>query len=308
MVPTAVFTLHSWNSTENGSSIENEEWLAFLQRNMEELMAGQLDCLKNTNLVSVVIAPLRNYNASPKVLEYVANMLALPFVVTGPSEKEVENIEEVYLEAKVLPNLIYASKIIARNKNCPSRSTTPSAFGEGDMQYQSVSELSSDELQALEAICLLICYLVHCNEDFLIQFCDAVAILNAVTLLQQFLLLGRRKLRVVTDYLAIFNLILQQLPENADLVEQIILGTSTGDNPVDLSILLTHPSSVVRFRTCELIRQLTSVKQNTQLTTLSPKLEQNLNLLLSDSSNSVHMAAEEVLQHLKKLTIPKHSE
>lgn len=58
-------------------------------------MAGQLDCLKNTNLVSVVVAPLRNSNASPKVLEYVADMLALPFVTNGPSEKEIENIEEV---------------------------------------------------------------------------------------------------------------------------------------------------------------------------------------------------------------------
>lgn len=62
-----------------------------------------------------------------------------------------------------------------------------------------------------------------------------MAILNAVTLLQQFLLLGRRKLRVVTDYLAIFNLILQQLPENADLVEQIILGTSTGKRQTFIS-------------------------------------------------------------------------
>lgn len=35
MVPTAVFTLHSWNSATSGSTIENEEWLAFLQRNME---------------------------------------------------------------------------------------------------------------------------------------------------------------------------------------------------------------------------------------------------------------------------------
>lgn len=58
-------------------------------------MTGQLDCLKNTNLVSVVIAPLRNHNASSKVLENIANMLSLPFVVNGPSEKEVENIEEV---------------------------------------------------------------------------------------------------------------------------------------------------------------------------------------------------------------------
>ena len=35
MVPTTAFTLHSWNSADNGSTIENEEWLAFLQRNME---------------------------------------------------------------------------------------------------------------------------------------------------------------------------------------------------------------------------------------------------------------------------------
>lgn len=35
MVPATIFTLNSWDSTDNGSAIENEEWLAFIQRNME---------------------------------------------------------------------------------------------------------------------------------------------------------------------------------------------------------------------------------------------------------------------------------
>jgi fused-like protein len=64
----------------------------------------------------------------------------------------------------------------------------------------------------------------HADEDFLIQFCDAVAILNATTLLQQFLLLGRRKVRVVTDLVAILSHVLRVLPENAGLIDQIVLG------------------------------------------------------------------------------------
>ena len=43
-------------------------------------------------------------------------------------------------------------------------------------------------------------------------------------------MLGRRKLRVVTDFLAILNLVLMQSPENADLVEQIVLGLSASGN------------------------------------------------------------------------------
>lgn len=58
-------------------------------------MTGQLDCLKNHNLVSVVVAPLRNSNASSRVLEYAAKMLSLPFVVEGPLERDLENIKQV---------------------------------------------------------------------------------------------------------------------------------------------------------------------------------------------------------------------
>lgn len=61
-------------------------------------MTGQLDCLRNHNLVSVVVTPLRNSNASCRVLEYVASMLALPFALEGPNrppDKDLENVRQV---------------------------------------------------------------------------------------------------------------------------------------------------------------------------------------------------------------------
>lgn len=66
----------------------------------------------------------------------------------------------MYLEAKVIPNLVYASKVIGKSKTYDSRSTTPSVSTENEVSLQLVSELSADELQALESIYLLICYLV----------------------------------------------------------------------------------------------------------------------------------------------------
>lgn len=304
----AMFTLHSWDSAASVRPIENEEWLVFLQRNMEELMTGQLDCLRNHNLVSVVVAPLRNSNASSRVLEYVAKMLSLPFVVEGPSERDLENIKQVYLEIKLIPNLVYASKIVARNKGYNSEESNPSAPIGSEMLLRPVSELSSDELQALESIYVLLCYLVHSGKDFLIQFCDAAAILNAVSLLQQFLLLGRRKVRIVTDLLAILNLIIKDIPENADLVEQIVLGaSSSGGTAFDLSRLLTHSSRTVRFRTCDLIKQLGLMKPRSLQTIFSPRLHQDLNDLLGDSSSSVRQAAEEALKEIKRFTAKVHS-
>jgi hypothetical protein len=113
---------------------------------------------------------------------------------------------------------VYASKLLAYQKDCNIGDLSPSSTRYPD--------LSADELQALECIYLLLCYLVYAAEDFLIQFCDAVAVLNATSLLQQFLLLGRRKVRIVTDLLAILSHVLRALPENAGLIEQIVLGVN----------------------------------------------------------------------------------
>ncbi|PSN39585.1 hypothetical protein C0J52_18754 [Blattella germanica] len=212
-----IFTLHSWDSAKD-TPIENDEWLAFLQHTMEEIMEGDVDSLQECNFVGILVSPLRNPKASCRVVEFVSCLLSLPFVVQGISEDETDKIRQVYLEAKIVLNLVYASKIIAMNKGYDSDGTSPSPSSEFICH---VSDLSADELQALECIYLLLCNLVYSKQDFLIQFCDAIAILNSITLLQQFLLLDRRKIRVVTDLIAILCHILRHVPENASLVEQI---------------------------------------------------------------------------------------
>lgn len=90
-----VFTLHSWNSAVSAHPIESDEWLAFLQHTMEEVMDGDVDALQQCNFVGVVVSPLRNPGASCRVVEYVACLLSLPFVVNSISEEEISKIQQV---------------------------------------------------------------------------------------------------------------------------------------------------------------------------------------------------------------------
>ena len=55
---------------------------------------------------------------------------------------------------------MYASKIIARSKGYESEESNPSAPAGSEMLLRPVSDLRTDELQALESIYVLLCYLV----------------------------------------------------------------------------------------------------------------------------------------------------
>ncbi|XP_033610342.1 serine/threonine-protein kinase fused isoform X2 [Cryptotermes secundus] len=90
-----IFTLHSWNSTVSIHPIESDEWLAFLQHTMEEVMDGDVDALQQCNFVGVVVSPLRNPGASCRVVEYVACLLSLPFVVNSIIEEDISKIQQV---------------------------------------------------------------------------------------------------------------------------------------------------------------------------------------------------------------------
>jgi hypothetical protein len=90
-----IFTLHSWDSAINTHPIESDEWLAFLQRTMEEVMEGDVEAMLQCNFVGVIVSPLRNPGASCRVVEYVACLLSLPFVVNGVSEEEISEIKQV---------------------------------------------------------------------------------------------------------------------------------------------------------------------------------------------------------------------
>lgn len=210
--------LPDWDLRAVERPIENEEWMVFLQKSMEEVMEGEVDSLLQQNCVSVFVSPLRNPAAGCRVVEYVACLLALPFTVKI-SKANLKKVERVYLDVRVVPNLVYAVKLLMSERPDEATNATDTANAE----TRSASSLSADELQALECVMLILCRLVHIEDQFLVQFCNAIYIVNGMPFLQQLLALEKRKARVVMDLVAILNNVLRSQPENAELVEQVVL-------------------------------------------------------------------------------------
>lgn len=104
-----------------------EEWLAFIHMSMKEVLNGEIDSLKQPNLVGIIVAILRNFNATSMVIGSVVKLLSIPFVLSM-SNDDIEQIKTVFLQTKLLPNLIFASKIVCMEKtNDPSFSSTLSS-------------------------------------------------------------------------------------------------------------------------------------------------------------------------------------
>ena len=213
--------LPDWDLRAVEQPIENEEWVVFLQRSMEEVMDGEDGSLLQQNCVSVFVSPLRNPAAGSQVIEYVACLLALPFVVQT-SFKKLEDIKRVYLDVRVVPNLVYAMKLLMMQEQDDEAAA--------ETAIRSASTLSADELQAIECTVLLLCRLVYVQEHFLTQFCDAVYIVSGIPLLQQLMTLEKRKPRVVAYLVAILNNVLRSQPENAELVERVVLRIKCSGN------------------------------------------------------------------------------
>jgi len=221
--------LPDWDLRAVETPIENGEWIAFLQKSMEEIMEGDIDSMLQQNCVSVFVSPLRNPAANCRVIEFVACLLALPFTVSV-SQTNLKKIEKVYLDVRVIPNLIYAIKLLMLK--C-SDSESYAADKVNNATMRSASSLSADELQALERVLLVVCRLVYIEDQFLMQFCNAIYIVNGVPFLQELLTLEKRKTRIVTDLVAILNNVLRSQPENAELVERVVLRTKTPGEPIN---------------------------------------------------------------------------
>lgn len=208
-----------WNPKVVERPIENEEWIVFLQRSMEEIMDGEIGSLLQQNCVSVFVSPLRNTAAGCRVVEYVACLLSLPFVVSLTKDS-LEKITQVYLDVRVVPNLVYSLKLLMSERGEPEKKKKSEPR---NANTRSASTLSADELQTLEYTMLVLCRLVYNRQQFLTQFCDAVYIVNGVVSLQQLLSLEKRRARVVADLIAILSNVLRSQPENAHLVEKVVL-------------------------------------------------------------------------------------
>ncbi|KAH8356565.1 hypothetical protein KR200_003299 [Drosophila serrata] len=254
--------LPGWDSCDESQSppIENDEWLAFLNRSIQELLDGELDSLKQHNLVSIIVAPLRNSKAIPRVLKSVAQLLSLPFVLVDPVLLvDLELIRNVYVDVKLVPNLMYACKLLLSHRQLSdSAASAPLTAGSLNRTLRSIPELTIEELETACSLYELVCHLVHQQQQFLSQFCDAVAILSANDLFLNFLTHDFRhsdsdsaSVRLAGCMLALMGCVLRELPENAELVERIVFHPR-----LHFAELLQSRHHLLRQRSCQLLRLL----------------------------------------------------
>lgn len=141
--------------------------------------------------VSIIVAPLRNKQASCKVLENVSRLLSLPFILGGPASL-LDGIYNVFIEVKLVPNLVYASKLLCTVSSTEKSADTPSPTNSSvlNVSYKQIKDLSPEQVQTLCALYQLVNYLAHVNDIFLLQFCDAIVILGANSLMINFITNG----------------------------------------------------------------------------------------------------------------------
>ncbi|XP_043469226.1 serine/threonine-protein kinase fused isoform X2 [Leptopilina heterotoma] len=288
--------LPDWNPQAVEQPIENEEWVAFLQRSMEEIMDGEIGSLLQENCVSVFVSPLRNPAVGSQVIEYVACLLALPFVAKT-SASNLETIQKVYLDVRVVPNIVYGLKLLMVQGDDNEAAA--------ELPIRTAASLSAEELQAIERNILLLCRLVYVQEQFLTQFCDAIYIISGIPVLQELLTLEKRKSGVVAYLLAILNNVMRCQPENAELIEKVVLRVQNNESKESkleqLEKLLTHHQTVMRLRACILMKHLGRFCCRALQHIWGNSLKSSLEKLTMDADASVKDAAVSAVNELKQL-------
>nr|CAH7763638.1 unnamed protein product [Callosobruchus chinensis] len=294
----------TFNFIEDHQPIETEEWIVFLQRTMQEIINGELTSVSETSQANVIVSPLRNPNASPRVLTYVCKLLALPFVAKDVSDESVAQVKDLYKDIKIVPNLVYASKLLVRDykgssssgSTSPANSSVPAVLE----NYKDAANLTLEDFDALENIYMVICHLVHLDEQFLIQFCDALVVLSVYKLMKLFLLLtSQQKYQIVSDVLAILTQISRKVPENADVIEKVVT-SSISDRNINFVELLRSSDALVRERTCYFLLNFgRHASENTMAELWDETLKETLEALMYDSIEDVRSAAEVAVTELK---------
>lgn len=113
---------------------------------------------------------------------------------------------------------------------------------------------------------------------------------------------AKRKVRIVTDIIAILIQILCVLPENAELIEKIVFcntaasktdndysdkHSNSNDTKLDLIVLLRHSSAVLRTRMCILLRLIARFSCRTLQLNWDDRLKETLEALAYDSMEAV---------------------
>ncbi|XP_026475229.1 serine/threonine-protein kinase fused-like [Ctenocephalides felis] len=259
--------------------IENEEWLAFIHKTMREVLDGDLDSLKQQNLLSIIISPLRHNCVSSEVAKSVAQLLAIPLVVSR-NTGDIEPVLKVYYDVKLVANLVYASVLICKRKETLKR-----------------DQFTDSDLLAFENMYLLVCHLLHSAEQFASQFCDAVVVLSAKNLIQELMIPDAKGVKLASDIIAILCSVMCCLPENAQLIEDIVLDNGLAR----IMELLLYQDNLLRLRTCNLVRLLGRFSCSTLQNYWCAEIRNKLEDLLEEDDVDLSMTAEETIAELKSL-------
>lgn len=149
--------------------------------------------------INVILEILRNLNANTKVVESIVQVLSIPFVMKL-NPRTITQLQSVYIETKVLPNLIVASKIMCTVKPPSLSSMSSTNLGAlhteqaNGTTFRGMHELSSEQMKTLRTIYELVCHLMHSESSlerpFLVQFRESVIVI-ADDLLRHFFANGK---------------------------------------------------------------------------------------------------------------------
>lgn len=274
--------------------LELEEWMVFLLKTMEEIINGELISLTQSNLTIIIISPLRNINTHPKIIINIAKLFSLPFALQTCSKHDLEKVQKVYLDIKLIPNIINASKLLLTVKNENSTELIN--------QFKNFNDLNEEELDAIQYIYLLVCNLIHQNKDFLVQLCDAFAVLHISTLLHNLFSFARKRVRILLDLIAILTYMLKHIPENYELIESILKNTSEDEYEINFANLLRHDDSVLRERICYLLIYLNKSHSELLVNIWDENVKETVDALIYDSVANVRQAAERCCQEIGEVS------
>ncbi|CAB3242027.1 unnamed protein product [Arctia plantaginis] len=218
------------------SSIELEEWEAFLNSNISEVMDGDVESLTQLNMVSMVIGVVGSAaraRGGGRVCGAVAALLALPALAHALPRHTLLNIQDVYLEAKVVYNFVAAINTLMKDSTDNDDGAQERVQGVGRM------------VEVCAWLCVRSCRAVR-------QLAAALSAYSACPVFTHFLSHYSKSPRIVLNIVGLLISVLQDLPEHADVVEKILFE----DENFNFMTLLEQPSDALRMRVCILISLL----------------------------------------------------
>ncbi|CAH0720700.1 unnamed protein product, partial [Brenthis ino] len=258
------------------SIIELEEWEAFLNSNITEVMDGDVESLTQLNMVSMVVGVVgvaARSGRGARVCGAVAALLALPALSHSLPRHTLLNIQDVYLEAKVVYNFVAAINTLMRDSKHSDEGAEDRVQGVGRM------------VEVCAWLCVRSCRAVR-------QVATALAAYDAHPVFT-YLLTSHSMPRIGLNIVGILITVLQGLPEHADVVEKILFD----DEKFNFLRLLEQPSDALKIRVCILISLLCTFS----CTAFSAAMESKWTKKESESLEALHSHCNVTLNRAARL-------